>query len=217
MKNFKQLLILFFVFSLKGMSFTERTYFARFDGLVDAELTLMEEHQQAKKTLLEMFQEDQDFRRQALRAGHLYDTKEAENLSKKHVVALQAIIEKFGWPSKEKFDEDCSFAAWTIAQHANHTIQFQKKALEYISNLDERFAPIYWVFLTDRILANENKPQLYGTQYTKDGKLWPIHDPNNLEARRKKMALSSIDHYQDLMAQKFALIKPPSPALPLQR
>ncbi|GMU18811.1 MAG: hypothetical protein AMXMBFR12_00030 [Candidatus Babeliales bacterium] len=216
MKNFNRLLILFFVFSLKGMSFCEKTYLARFDGLVDAELTLMKEHQQAKKTLLEMLQEDQDLRRQALQAGHLYNTKEAEKLSKKHIVILQTIIEKFGWPSQEKFDEDCSFAAWTIAQHANHNIQFQKKALEYISDLNERFALIYWIFLTDRILANESKPQLYGTQYAKDGKLWPINDPDNLEARRKKMVLSSMDRYQDLMAQKFALIKPPSSALPLQ-
>lgn len=196
----------------------ERLKLDRFDSIIDDEidthLAMHQEHTQAKQALLLMIQEDQGLRRQALRTGHLYNNAQATELNKKHVAILKNIIRQFGWPSQETFNEDCSFAAWLIAQHANHDLDFQKQARNNVSYLDERFAPIYWVFLTDRILANENKPQLYGTQYAQDGILWPINDPDNLDKRRKAMQLSPMEKYQDIMAVKFLQLKCASPALP---
>lgn len=210
------LLLSFFSIQLIGMQDSSLDRF-RFDSAINDEIDPQNEaYAQAKRALSLMENEDQNLRRQALRAGQLYNKQAADLLSKKHVHILKNIIKQFGWPSQAHFDEDCSFAAWLVAQHANHDLHFQKQACNYISQLNERFASIYWIFLTDRILVNENKPQLYGTQYTKDGTLYPIADPNNLERRRKDMQLSQIEYYQDFMALKFNQLKRVSPALPSQ-
>jgi hypothetical protein len=214
--------ILLSFFSMQLMSMLDQPMqLSRFDSIIEDELNenmhFQQNHIYAKDALLLMAQEDQAFRREAVGAGRFYNKQLADILSQKHVMVLKKIINDFGWPSKESFDEDCSFAAWLIAQHANHDPVFQKKACLHISYLTERWAPIYWIFLTDRILVNENKPQLYGTQYTKSGALWPILNPENLEARRKKMQLEPMEYYQDIMAIKFnQLLNHKSPALPLR-
>jgi hypothetical protein len=50
----------------------------------------------------------------------------------------------------------------------------------------------------------QNKPQLYGTQlsYNKEKKevfIWPIHDLDNLEERRKNQGLSSMQEELKLL------------------
>lgn len=212
-------LLSFFSAHLIGMQDPQLQLF-HFDPTIEdtfaTDMPFYQNHAHAKRTLLLMAQEDQDLRRNALCLNQFYNKQLADALSQKHIIALKKIITHFGWPSKEYFDEDCSFAALLIAQHANHDPSFQKQACFHISHLTERFALIYWIFLTDRILVNENKPQLFGTQYMPNGILWPILDPCNLEARRKRMQLERMEYYQDIMAAKFnQLLTHRSPALPL--
>ncbi len=47
------------------------------------------------------------------------------------------------------------------------------------------------VWLVDRILVKQGKPQLYGTEFEYgSNKVAPILDTRNLNARRKKMGLA---------------------------
>ena len=48
-----------------------------------------------------------------------------------------------------------------------------------------------FVWLIDRMLVKQGKPQLYGTEFEYgSNKVAPILDPQNLNARRKKMGLA---------------------------
>mgnify|MGYP001560728744 CR=1 FL=1 len=46
-------------------------------------------------------------------------------------------------------------------------------------------------YLEDRILVNEGKPQLYGTQFL-EGAPRPIKDPDHVDERRKSVGLESL-------------------------
>ena len=57
-------------------------------------------------------------------------------------------------------------------------------------------------FLEDRILMRNKKKQLYGTQAVWDktlrkNKIYPIEDLKNVNQRRKKLGLESIEKYAE--------------------
>ena len=57
-------------------------------------------------------------------------------------------------------------------------------------------------YLMDRVLVNESKPQVYGTQFhVTDGKQQPrpIRDPESVDKRRKAMGMSTLKEYTDMM------------------
>jgi hypothetical protein len=62
-------------------------------------------------------------------------------------------------------------------------------------------------YLEDRVLINEGKPQLYGTQFHfADGKLQPrpITNKEHLEQRRKSVGLKSFADYQHEMNEFYS-------------
>lgn len=214
MKYLIALSVIFCFLSLNGMLNEKSLY--RFDNIVDAELDLTSkaEHAQAKKELLAMEQEDQDFRRAALSEGRLFNCQEAAELSKKHVEKLREIIQQFGWPTEHNFGKEYAHAAWLIAQHANHDIQFQKESLAIIADLTlkdtpaphDQVANIHFAYLFDRILVNEKKEQCFGTQYDKNGKLLPIKNSDQVDERRNKIGLMPLKDYEKLMIRNFKRI-----------
>lgn len=67
--------------------------------------------------------------------------------------------------------------AWLLIQHADSDVEFQQYCLELMEREVESggVAKSDVAFLTDRILVNKGKPQLYGTQfYESKGKLIPM-------------------------------------------
>jgi hypothetical protein len=56
--------------------------------------------------------------------------KEAWNseLDRKNAQRLKEIIKGIGWPTISKVGVEASWAAWLIAQHADHNPRFQKNA-----------------------------------------------------------------------------------------
>lgn len=212
MKSWFALSVIFFTASLICMS-DEKICLYRFDNSVDSEL---ESHSQikfeeAKKALVRMEQEDQNFRRLALSQERLFNKQEANNLSRIHVAKLKEIIAQFGWPSEKTFDKDCAHAAWLIAQHADHDLSFQEEALAYVADncahKDETLvADIYFAFLFDRIQVKKNKVQFFGTQFDKNGKLWPLKKAQKVDEMRKKCGMMPLEEYEKFMANKFASI-----------
>jgi hypothetical protein len=51
-------------------------------------------------------------------------------VDKANTSRLKTIIDKIGWPTISKVGEEASYAAWLIAQHADHDVSFQKKCLK---------------------------------------------------------------------------------------
>jgi hypothetical protein len=201
------------------MSYEEKVLLNRFDSSVDKELELLSEEKlkQAKVTLLAMAEEDQNLRRNALVQGRLFTKQEAENISRSHVVKLKEIISEFGWPSHNNFGEKYAWAAFLIAQHADHDISFQKEAKNYIcsacllsneKNLD--FIKQHYAFLYDRIAINEKKEQWFGTQVDSNGHLLPIRDVKGVDERRAKLGLMPLHAYQQMMINNLKKISNPN-------
>lgn len=143
-----------------------------------------------------MFLEDQ----KAIQKGEITNFSKIIIKNKKR---LDQIIKKEEWPTSERFGKKAENAAWLIAQHSDFDVTFQEKCLSLIKNLPKNKDRIQDIaYLTDRILANKKRKQIYGTQfYTKNGvlTLCPVKDIKNLEIRRKKMGLISFKKYKKMM------------------
>ncbi len=70
----------------------------------------------------------------------------------------------------------------------------------------KKIEPLYIAYLTDRILVNQGKPQIYGTQFylNKKGRLIPriIKNKKDLNKRRKKIGLQSFAEYKSILKKK---------------
>ena len=84
-------------------------------------------------------------------------------------------------------------AIFTIVKQSND-LAFQKEWLTKMEKSIKR-KPEYkntFAFLTDKIAMLENRPQVYGTQ-RKNGKMYEVEDPENLNKRRKSMNLPRVN------------------------
>jgi len=121
-------------------------------------------------------------------------------LDKKHTTAMKKIIGKYGWPKKSIAGKRGCYASWLLIQHSTHDLNFQKKCLKLMKELDNKEVdPQNIAFLTDRILILENKKQKYGTQFKGNIKgtysPFPIKDKINLDNLRKQMGLEPMEIY----------------------
>ena len=83
-------------------------------------------------------------------------------------------------------------AIFTIVKQSND-LAFQKEWLTKMEQSIKR-KPEYkntFAFLTDKIAMLENRPQVYGTQ-RKNGEMYQVKNPENLNKRRKSMNLSRV-------------------------
>ncbi len=146
---------------------------------------------------------DQKMRRQAEETG--FWGRNIGDIDKKNTKELKKIVEKYGWPTVALVGKKASRQAWLIVQHAGHDIIFQKKALDlmkkiYINNpknIDKQNI----AFLRDRVLINQKRKQLYGTQFyiDKKGRLAPylIASRDKLDKRRREYNLPPFENYLD--------------------
>ncbi len=121
---------------------------------------------------------------------------------------MKEIVERYGWPTNRRVGEDGAQAAWLLVQHADRDRDFQRDCLPLLAAAAERGeASLSNVaYLTDRVLVADGKPQLYGTQFqTVDGVLTPqsMEDPQNVDARRAKMGLSTMEEYTAQMKRVY--------------
>ncbi|HSJ51878.1 MAG TPA: DUF6624 domain-containing protein [Actinomycetota bacterium] len=110
-------------------------------------------------------------------------------------------MEEHGWPSFELVGEDGATAAWLIAQHADHDVEFQQ---EMLALMREALAagqadPTEVAYLEDRVAVNTGRPQLYGTQIRcRDGRprpATPIADRARVDERRETVGLGPLADY----------------------
>jgi len=121
---------------------------------------------------------------------------------------LKKIISKFGWPGLKMVGSAGETAAWLIAQHSDLDTTFQvfclKKMMVAILNYDSQLNNI--AYLQDRVLVNEGKKQIYGTQFVDSNKKLrprPIRDEKNVDKRRHAMELPSLETYLTISEKYF--------------
>lgn len=155
---------------------------------------------EVKKYLKQMFQEDQ---------FSWKSKKDNKALMIGNTEQLKKIVKQYGCITINTFGEESSHYAWLIVQHSNHDIEFQKSYLELmISSKDVLLRDI--AYLADRVLINQGKKQIYGTQFdpkTLEGNYspFPIYKEEALDARRKEMGLCSMKEYKEEMWEKYKL------------
>lgn len=140
--------------------------------------------------LITMTDEDRE-----LQAGALGDDLTAQLAHRRVTVRnadrLAQIIDEYGWPTAALVGEEAARRAWLVAQHADRRLDLQRRALELMTG--SRGNPTQLAMLRDRLLVNEGRPQIYGTQIAGvvDGAPvpWPCEDPDRMDERRAEVGL----------------------------
>lgn len=118
---------------------------------------------------------------------------------------LDEILTEHGWPGFDLVGEDGEDAAWAIAQHADHDVEFQRRAVGLLRDAVEagQGSPGNLAYLADRVELNSGGEQVYGTQLGCDGATAspaPIGDPDTVDDRRAEVGLPPLQEYLDEFA-----------------
>ncbi|WP_335966165.1 BT_3928 family protein [Galbibacter sp. PAP.153] len=118
-----------------------------------------------------------------------------------NMVAVDKIIDQYGYPGKSLVGEPTDKIAWFVIQHSpkiEEYLPMLRKEAEK-GELPKRLMPL----MEDRYLMRQGKMQIYGTQgsYINTAEeripiIWPIKDPENVNTRRKEAGLdTTVEEY----------------------
>ena len=153
-----------------------------------------------------MMNEDQKWRRQ-FRSQDALDKEGVEKLravDARNTARMREIVDTYGWPMKSMVGAGGAHAAWLLVQHADHDVVFQRQCLTLMRALleiDEVHRQDV-AYLTDRVLCNEGKPQIYGTQFhlvSGNSQPRPIKDAENVDKRRLESGLPTLEEYREIL------------------
>ncbi len=112
---------------------------------------------------------------------------------------VTTIIDTHGWLGIDEIGEKANLAIFLVIQHANSKIQEKYLPLMREAVKQGKAKPDQLALLEDRVLTNQGKPQLYGSQVQaiKGGKyaFYPIADEKNVNHRRAEMGLEPLEQY----------------------
>ena len=105
-----------------------------------------------------------------------------------------SIIEKCGMPTLNEVNQEQMNAIWLGLQHTENKYRIKyfpliEKAVKNGDLSKEQYA-----LMKDRILMDEGKPQIFGSQI-KNGKLYDLEEPETVNERRQEMGLEPIEDY----------------------
>lgn len=166
-----------------------------------------------QKKIKMMFTEDQKWRREEInlqqgKKSSFDENSIEESMGKAdslNLIKAKIIINKYGFPGYSLVGIDGSDEFWAIVQHSDQDIAFQKKVVLLMSGAVKRHnaSGDKFALLQDRVLVNEGRKQIYGTQVhvstiTHHASPFPIQDSVNVDARRKSVGLQSLEDYLKL-------------------
>jgi exopolysaccharide biosynthesis protein len=105
-----------------------------------------------------------------------------------------SIIERCGMPTLNEVRQEHMTAIWLGLQHTNK--KYRKKYFPLIAEAVKNgdLSKQQYALMKDRILMDEGKPQIYGSQI-KNGKLYKLENPETVNERRKEMGMKTIENY----------------------
>jgi hypothetical protein len=160
-------------------------------------------HPELRSELLSRMERDQ-----SASQARDYDTLDAVNRDNRE--RMKQIVAMHGWPGWSMVGVDGAFAAWLLVQHADFDVGLQKTCLallrESVAAGDAEGSCA--AYLEDRVAVNENRKQIYGTQFGDDREPRPIEDEANVDARRASVGLEPLADYRRKM---WELYGPPQP------
>jgi hypothetical protein len=117
---------------------------------------------------------------------------------------LLEVVTEQGWPRQSEIGEEAATGAWLLAQHADEHPESQllfHRLMKAAMEAGEA-APRYFAYLADRIRVNDDRAQLYGTQFIDRGEgleVQPIEDPDALAGRRAAMGMEPFEENEARM------------------
>ncbi|MTI39320.1 DUF6624 domain-containing protein [Fulvivirga lutimaris] len=122
---------------------------------------------------------------------------EEKNL-KENEKELIVLLEKYGWPTASSVTEYAAAGAALIINHTTYELRSK-----YFPLLEEAFnkgeaQPLRYAKMRDRLLVEEGREQLYGTQWKYEGETrFPhkIKDPQYVDKRRAAIGLEPLSIY----------------------
>ena len=105
-----------------------------------------------------------------------------------------SIIEKCGMPTLKEVNQRQMDAIWLGLQHS--TEEIRKKYFPYVEKAVKNgdLSKQQYALMKDRMLMDEGKPQIYGSQI-ENGKLYKLENPETVNERRKEMGMEPIEDY----------------------
>ena len=105
-----------------------------------------------------------------------------------------SIVEKCGMPTLKDVTQKQMNAIWLGLQHSNkkYRNKYFSQVVKAVENGD--LSKQQYALMKDRILMDQGKPQIYGSQI-KNGKLYPLENPETVNERRKEMGMGTIEDY----------------------
>jgi hypothetical protein len=137
--------------------------------------------------LSEVFISDQKIRRE----NNLIKYAKEDHRNQELIIS---IIEKCGMPTLNEVNQEQMNAIWLGLQHTENKYRIKyfpliEKAVKNGDLSKEQYA-----LMKDRILMDEGKPQIFGSQI-KNGKLYDLEEPETVNERRREMGLEPIEDY----------------------
>ena len=157
-----------------------------------------------RRELSEMVRVDQEMRQILMAKGQAIDEAELEKcvtIDRRNTARMKEVVQAHGWPGKTLVGADGAHAAWLLVQHADFDVEFQARCLLLLEAAVKRgeAAAVDAAYLVDRVRVNQNKPQVYGTQFRlKDDGTYepqPIEDPQRVDERRRSVGLVTLAEY----------------------
>lgn len=154
-------------------------------------------NKELQKKILKMAEIDQ-----RVRKSKNLDLKKMREIDRKHTKEMKKIIKEYGWPTVSLVGKKASARAWLLVQHADRDLEFQKKCLNLIKEGVKEKDVSKWqiAYLTDRILMNQKKKQIYGTQihFNKETGIvtpYPVKNLKEVNKLRKFFDLEPLEKY----------------------
>ena len=131
-------------------------------------------------------------------------TAEMERVDSLNQTRVFGILDNDGWPSN--LSDKANRAIWIVIDHSDLTSRSKYLSLVRAKADEGVLDKSDYAMLNDRVLMEEGKPQVYGTQIkmaaTFDGEdmamqlyLWPVENPDALDSLRRSVGLSPIEEY----------------------
>ncbi|MGI9525747.1 MAG: DUF6624 domain-containing protein [Weeksellaceae bacterium] len=161
-----------------------------------------------RKKLISVRNKDQSMRLILLYARKLKDStitkkihSKLKDIDKESVKIVSEIINKFGWLGSDEIGSEANQTLFLGIQHIDDLV-VQNKYLPILKEAvkNGKAEPWHLAYLTDRILMNQGKKQIYGTQTiisrnSESSYVIPIQNPEKVDDLRKEIGLEPLNEY----------------------
>jgi hypothetical protein len=152
--------------------------------------------------ILRMAAEDQEVRNRFIASQGSPDEKKSVNemkaVDRTNILAVRKIIATHGVPTPHTIGQNGMEAFWTLVQHGDLSLRAKMlRAFKAEKNSGIRMDEM--ALLEDRVLINQVRPQVYGSQFYPLGDDWvpyTIKDPDHVDERRQAMNLMPLAMYK---------------------